>query len=145
MFESALPLGPTITKHIYFYYHYFFTEDSSLAKLWGEFPGMGNKAKFGFVEFTSANIKSHFDNRQIAHHDFIGYVHMDMAHVFDPTPSTEAELLVDFVSHTIDFRRDADPELRDRFMKCLRQCLEPKGDELIFYGNYGVTVVQKGK
>lgn len=121
------------------------SEDSSMAKMRGEFPNMGNKAKYGFTEFTSAQVKSHFSRRQIAHHDFVGYVNLDIAQVFDATPSTEADLLVDFVSHTINFRQDAGTEFRDRYMKVLRQCSKPEGDELIFNFNYGVTIVHKEK
>ena len=111
--------------------------------MWGEFPNMGNKSKYGFTEVTSAQVQSHFSNRQIAHHDFTGYVNLDIAEVFDATSSNETDLLVDFVSHTINFRQDADPELRDRFMKVLRQCSKPEGVELIFNFNYGVTIVHK--
>lgn len=119
-------------------------DESCLVKMWTEFPGLGNKSKFGFKEYTSADVRAHFNKRQIPYRHFIGEVSgVDMAHAYDPEPTEEADLLVDFVSHTIDFRLNADPVLRDRFMTYLRQCLQPVGDQLVFNTVSGIAIVHK--
>merc|ERR1712046_51224 len=110
-----------------------------------EFPKLGSREKFGFSDVDTSHVRACFDKAGITHQDFHVPIRVDMASSFASEPSTEGDLLIDFASHSIGFRVNADSELRMRFLQFLGsdKCTEKRDDCIFFKGDWGVTVVQK--
>ncbi|XP_072014008.1 histamine N-methyltransferase-like isoform X3 [Amphiura filiformis] len=119
------------------------SDNSSLARTWKAFPDLGHSDKFPFSGATSAHISSHFDKHGIPYQDINLDVPYDMTKVFATEPSEESYLLVDFVTHTINFRQNASPELNAKMMAFLRSDFKQDGDRFFYNGDWGVTVVPK--
>ena len=110
-----------------------------------EFPKLGSKVKFGFSDVDTSHVRRHFDRAGITHHDDLIPIRVEMTDCFTENPSVEADLLIDFAAHCKDLRKNADEQLRERFLKFLGsdKCTEKRdGGRRFFNGDWGVTIVQ---
>ena len=86
---------------------------------------------------------NHFEKISIPHQNYNVEISYDMTAVFDPEPSEEGDLLVDFVTHIIDFRKNASKELNDKMDTFLRSNFKKDSDRYFYNGDWGVTIVPK--
>ncbi|XP_072014003.1 histamine N-methyltransferase-like isoform X1 [Amphiura filiformis] len=121
------------------------SDTSGLGNIMREFPKLGSKSNFGFSDVDISHVRRHFDDAGIAHCDSLIPIRVEMTDCFADNPSPEADLLIDFAAHCIDFRKNSDDQLGDRFLKFLGsdKCTEKRDDgRRYFRGDWGVTVVQ---
>ncbi|XP_072018439.1 histamine N-methyltransferase-like [Amphiura filiformis] len=122
------------------------TDTSAGGNLMKEFPILGSKASFEYSDVNASHVRRHFDNAGIHHYDYDVPIRIEITDCFAENPSPESDLLLDFASHCINFRKTSDDELRNSFLKFLGsdKCTEKRAGGRLFYkGDWGVTVIVK--
>ncbi|XP_043913502.1 histamine N-methyltransferase-like [Protopterus annectens] len=97
---------------------------------------------------TCAVISSHFI-KDIIQKMGMKCQHYDLPSVIDITTcfndgSEEGTLLLDFVTHTLNFSKSAPPSLKVEIMKYLRgpECSTVKDEKIMFNNNLGAVVIE---
>ena len=112
-----------------------------------EFPNLGTKHSYDYLDVEISHVRAHLDEAGIPHKDSNIPNRYNISACFAEEPSTEGDLLLDFVSHSIGFRQHSDEILRTKFMRFLDsdKCTEKANGTIFFKSDWGLVTVFKNK
>ncbi|XP_038078760.1 histamine N-methyltransferase-like [Patiria miniata] len=97
----------------------------------------------GYRYYTAQKLQSFLDASDIKYDRVDGpRYHIDVTECFD-NRSTEGALILDFLSHMRQFRKEVPVERREMFLGLLRQNARPVGDRLMLTHDTSVVTVQR--